>query len=149
MDKPQRILIVDDRPALRGGLRSLLSSHQDFDIIGEAGDGLEAIDSVNRLHPDLVLMDITMPRMDGIAATREIKKKWPETKILVFTIHNSPEYQTAALEAGANGYILKDSPMGRIDSNHQRCPGWETRTLSGHHGIGLPLIPACAIGTFE
>jgi DNA-binding NarL/FixJ family response regulator len=114
MDKPQRILIVDDHPALRERLRSLLSLYQEFDIIGEAGDGLEAIDSVNRFHPDLVLMDITMPRMGGLAATREIKQKWPETKILIFTVHNISEYQTAALEAGANGYILKDSPSAKL-----------------------------------
>jgi DNA-binding NarL/FixJ family response regulator len=114
MDRPQRILIVDDSPALREGLRSLLAFHQEFDFVGEAGDGLEAIDSVGRLLPDLVLMDLSMPRMDGLAATREIKKKWPETKILVFTILESPEFQTAALKAGADGYLHKDSPSAKL-----------------------------------
>jgi DNA-binding NarL/FixJ family response regulator len=110
----KRILIVDDHPTLREGLRSLLSSQDIFDIVGEAGDGLEAVALVDQLHPDLVLMDISMPRMDGIAATREIKEKWPETKILIFSVHKTPEYLKAALEAGADGYILKDSPRTKL-----------------------------------
>ncbi len=107
MDEPQRILIVDDHPTLRAGLKSLLSPF--YDIVGEAADGLEAINSVERLLPDLVLMDLSMPRMDGMAATREIKKKWPKTKILAFTVHDTPEHRAAVLEAGADGYLLKDS----------------------------------------
>lgn len=113
----KRILIVDDHPILREGLRSLLSSQHDFDIVGEAGDGQEAIESVAKLHPDLVLMDISMPRMDGIAATRKIKGKWPGTKILAFTVYNTPEYIAAALEAGADGYILKDTPRDNLISS--------------------------------
>jgi two-component system, NarL family, response regulator NreC len=114
MNKQYRILIADDHPALREGLRSILSVHPNFDIIGEAADGLEAVNLVERLRPALVLMDLSMPRMDGLAATREIKGKWPETKILVFTIHESPEYQKAASEAGADGYIYKDSPSAKL-----------------------------------
>lgn len=114
MDKPQRILIVDDNPDLREGLRFLLSSHQEFNVVGEAGDGLEAVDSVDRLLPDLVLMDLSMPRMNGIEATREIKTKRPETKILAFTVHKTPEYITATLKAGADGYILKDTPRAEL-----------------------------------
>ena len=76
--------------------------------------GLEAIDSVIELHPDLVLMDLSMPRMDGIAATEEIKKQWPGTKILVFTIYNSSEYQTAALNAGADGFITKGASQAEL-----------------------------------
>ncbi len=110
----KRILIVDDHPTLREGLRSLLSSQDIFDIVGEAGDGLEAVALVNKLHPDLVLMDISMPRMDGISATREIKEKWPETKILIFSVYKTPEYLKAAREAGADGYILKDSPRTKL-----------------------------------
>ena len=110
MDNKKRTLIVDDYPGVREGLRSLLSSHQDFDIVGEAGDGLEAIELVGELHPDLVLMDMSMPRMDGMTAIREIKKKWPKTLVLAFTIHKSPEYVFATLIAGADGYILKDDP---------------------------------------
>ncbi len=109
MDIAQRILIVDDHPALREGLRSVLYLHPNFHIVGEAADGMEALDSVERLRPDLILMDLSMPRMDGVTATREIKKKWPKTKILAFTNHNAPEYLTAVLKAGADGYLSKDS----------------------------------------
>jgi CheY-like chemotaxis protein len=114
MDNKIRILIVDDNPILREGLKSVLSHSPIFDIVGEAADGLEAIDSVKKFHPDLVLMDLSMPRMDGIAATKEIKKQWPETKILAFTVHNTPEYLTATLKAGADGYLLKDSSRDEL-----------------------------------
>lgn len=114
MAKPQRILIVDDHPAIREGLKAILSTQPNCDIVGEAADGLEALNLAERLQPDLVLMDLSMPLMDGIAATREIKKKWPETKILVFTNHDNPEYRTAALKAGAEGYLLKDSTSAKL-----------------------------------
>jgi CheY-like chemotaxis protein len=109
-----RILIVDDSPVLREGLKSVISNSPTYDIVGEASDGLEAIEAVSKFHPDLVLMDLSMPRMDGLTATEKIKKEWPATKILVFTIHKSPEYWTAALNAGADGYIEKDSPKAEL-----------------------------------
>lgn len=114
MDIKKRILIVDDHLALREGLKSILSFSPIFDIVGEACDGLDALNFVEKLLPDLVLMDLSMPRMDGIAATREIKKKWPGTKILIFTVHNTTEYQTAALKAGADGYLLKGSSSAEM-----------------------------------
>ena len=114
MDNKKRTLIVDDYPVVREGLRSLLSSHQGFDIVGEAGDGLEAVELVSELHPDLVLMDMSMPRMDGMTAIREIKKNCPKTLVLAFTIHKSPEYVFATLIAGADGYILKDDPWTEL-----------------------------------
>jgi CheY-like chemotaxis protein len=119
VDNKARVLIVDDNPILREGLKSVLSYSPIFDIVGEAGDGLEAIDAVEKYHPDLVLMDLSMPRMDGLAATEEIKKQWPGTKILVFTIHKSPEFQTAALNAGANGFVSKDSSRVELIQNIQ------------------------------
>lgn len=114
MKGAKRILIVDDHPTLREGLRALLSSQDMFDIVGEAGDGQEGIELVENLHPDLVLMDISMPKMDGLSATREIKRKRPHTKVLVFSVYKSSEYLQAALEAGADGYILKDSPRTKL-----------------------------------
>ncbi len=109
MVEKQSILIVEDQTILREGLRSLLSFQPDLEIIGEAGDGLEGIRSVDKLLPNLVLMDLSMPRMSGMEAIKEIKKKWPEIKILALTVNDSEEYIIAALKAGADGYILKDS----------------------------------------
>jgi DNA-binding NarL/FixJ family response regulator len=110
----RRIVIAEDYTILREGLRSLLSSHPDFEIVGEAEDGQEAIRNVDRLKPDLALMDLSMPRMNGMDAIKEIKKRSPQTKVLVLTIHRTEEYIHAALQAGADGYILKDSTHAEL-----------------------------------
>lgn len=109
MSEKNRIVIAEDHTILREGLRSLLSSHPDFEIVGEAEDGREAIRCVENLSPDLVLMDLSMPRMNGMGAIREIKKRFPETKILALTVHKTEEYVLATLEAGSDGYLLKDA----------------------------------------
>jgi DNA-binding NarL/FixJ family response regulator len=114
MIEKQRILIVEDHTILREGLKSLLSSHLDFEIVGEAGDGLEAIRAVDRVQPNLILMDLSMPRMDGIAAIREIKKKWPKIHVLALTVHKTEEYIMATLGSGADGYILKDTTHAEL-----------------------------------
>ena len=114
MTEKQRILIVEDHTILREGLKSLLSSHPDFEIVGEAGDGLEAVRAVDRLHPNLILMDLSLPRMDGIAAIREIKKKWPKIHVLALTVHKTEEYIMATLGSGADGYILKDATHAEL-----------------------------------
>lgn len=109
LNEKNRIVIAEDHTILREGLRSLLSSHPDFEIVGEAEDGREAIRCVENLSPDLVLMDLSMPRMNGMGAIREIKKRFPETKILTLTVHKTEEYVLATLEAGSDGYLLKDA----------------------------------------
>jgi len=109
MPKKHRIVIAEDHTIVREGLRALLSSHPDFEIAGEAEDGREAIQRVENLLPDIVLMDLSMPRMSGMEAIREIKKRSPETKILVLTVHKNEEYIFAVFQAGANGYVLKDA----------------------------------------
>lgn len=103
------VLIVEDHTLIREGLRSLLSSHPDLEVVGEAGDGREAIQRCEKLAPALILMDLSMPRMGGVEAIREIKKVRPATKILALTVNDSEEYVLATLKAGADGYILKDS----------------------------------------
>jgi DNA-binding NarL/FixJ family response regulator len=108
------VLIAEDHTLIREGLRSLLSSHPDLEVIGEAADGREAIERVEKLSPALVLMDLSMPRMGGVEAIREIKKKWPKIKILALTVNDSEEYVLAALRAGADGYILKDSSHAEL-----------------------------------
>ena len=105
----KKILIVEDHTILREGLKSLLSTNPEIEIAGEAGDGREAIWLVEKLNPDMVLMDLSMPRMDGMQAIREIKRRWPEKRVLALTAHKTEEYVLATLKAGADGYLLKDS----------------------------------------
>ena len=102
-----RILIVDDHTIVRTGLRLLLEAEQDILVVSEAVNGLEALKLVEIHHPDVVLMDIAMPGMDGLEATRQIKARWPEVKVLCLTMHRSDEYFFEMLKAGASGYILK------------------------------------------
>jgi len=114
MPAKHRIVIAEDHTILREGLRSLLSSGPDLEIVGEVGDGREAIRCVEKLKPDLVLTDLSMPRMNGMDAIREIKKRSPGTKILVLTVHKTEEYILATLRAGADGYLLKDSTHAEL-----------------------------------
>ena len=109
MDKKHRILIVDDHTLLRAGLRALLMQDVGFEVVGEAENGRDAIRAVGQLTPDLVLMDLTMPGMNGIEAITEIKRRYPEVRVLVMTLHTAEDYIHASLKAGADGYILKDA----------------------------------------
>ena len=109
MNQKYRIVIAEDHTILREGLRALLSSRPEFEIVGEAEDGRMAVQCIERLNPALALMDLSMPRMNGMDAIREIKKRCPETKILVLTVHKTEEYILATFKAGADGYALKDS----------------------------------------
>jgi len=109
VNQKYRIVIAEDHTILREGLRALLSSRPEFEIVGEAEDGRAAVQCIERLKPTLALMDLSMPRMNGMDAIREIKKRCPETKILVLTVHKTEEYILATFKAGADGYALKDS----------------------------------------
>jgi two-component system, NarL family, response regulator NreC len=104
---PIRILIADDHTIVRSGVRLLLEAEPDIEVVGEALDGKQAVELVSSLHPDVVLMDIAMPGMDGLEATRQIKSQFPHIQILVLTMHRSDEYFFEILEAGASGYLLK------------------------------------------
>ncbi len=105
--KQIRVLIVDDHAVLRDGIRSLLESYEDLLVVGEAGNGREAVELAGELSPDVVLMDVAMPEMDGIEATRRIVAAYPEIRVLVLTQHDNREYVFPILEAGAAGYLLK------------------------------------------
>ena len=109
MKEKRRILIVEDYKILREGLRALLSSNPDYEVAGEAGNGQEAIRVAEKLRPHLILMDLSMPKTNGLTAIKEIKKKFPKTKILVLTVHKAEEYVRNSLRMGADGYALKDS----------------------------------------
>jgi DNA-binding NarL/FixJ family response regulator len=108
-DTTQRILIVDDHALLRAGLRALLSQDPGIEIVGEAADGREAVRAVGQLAPHLVLMDLSMPEMSGMEAITEIKRRYPEVRVLVLTLHRGENYVHESLKAGADGYILKDA----------------------------------------
>ena len=102
-----RVLIVDDHAILREGIRALLGLFGEVEVIGEAGDGREAIEKVRELNPDVVLMDVAMPGVDGLMATRQISKDFPRSKVLVLSQHDNKEYVLPILKAGAAGYVLK------------------------------------------
>jgi NarL family two-component system response regulator LiaR len=101
------VIVADDHPILRDSIIQLLEKEGGFDVVGEAGDGLEAVRLVNEKCPNVVVMDIEMPGLDGINATRQIKASHPEVSVLALTVHDGEEYITALLEAGATGYLLK------------------------------------------
>lgn len=103
-----RILLADDQTIIREGIRSLLASHGDLTVVGEAGDGEAAVALAHKLKPDVVLMDIRMPKMDGVEATRLIKGDLPETVVIVLTTFDDDEYVIKAMTYGASGYLLKD-----------------------------------------
>ncbi|MEM8578640.1 MAG: response regulator transcription factor [Pseudomonadota bacterium] len=109
-----RVLIVDDHPMVAAGIRSILESYDDLDVVGTLGNGQEVIDRLATLAPDVILMDLNMPRMGGLTATELVLERRPETKVLILSMHDSPEYISSALGHGAMGYILKDVPTDEI-----------------------------------
>ena len=108
-----RVLVVDDQSLVRAGFRLVLENHDDLEVVGEASNGHEAIHSAGRLKPDVVLMDIRMPELDGIAATRAITTTHP-ARVLVLTTYDLDEYVYDALQAGASGFLLKDTPPSQL-----------------------------------
>jgi len=103
------VLLADDHAVVRDGLRALLESGQDLQVVGVAGNGREAVTEAQRLHPDIVIMDIAMPELDGVEATRRIAEKCPDTRVLILSMYLSAEHIHRALQAGAQGYVLKES----------------------------------------
>jgi DNA-binding NarL/FixJ family response regulator len=104
-----RVILADDHLVVRAGLKALLAANRDIEVVGEAANGLEALALVERLKPDVVVLDLDMPVMDGIAATRELAKRGTSTRVLILTMHSEDEYLVALLEAGAAGYLVKNA----------------------------------------
>jgi DNA-binding NarL/FixJ family response regulator len=105
-----KILIADDHPVVREGLCAMLSREVDFEVIGEARDGVEAVNKTKELNPDVVLMDLRMPEMDGVEAMRQIRSAMPDVKFIILTTYSDDEYIFSGIEAGARAYLLKDAP---------------------------------------
>ena len=113
-DKRIRLILADDHAVVRAGTRQLLERQPDFDIVGEASDGEEAVRLAHQLQPDVVVMDVRMPRVSGVEATRRIKEECPDVRVLVLTAHDDDEYVFALLQAGANGYLLKTAEFEEL-----------------------------------
>src|SRR5918995_3281670 len=134
LPKVARILIADDHALVREGLRTMLSGEDGIEVIAEANDGQQALDICRDLKPDLVLMDVRMPVMDGLEATKRIKAEMPKTSVMMVTMHENPDYLFEAVKAGAAGYVLKDAGGGGL-------LGAVRRTLGG----GSPLNPELSV----
>jgi len=128
-----RVLLVDDHPVMRDGLRLVLSTQSDFEVVSEAANGDEAIALARRTHPDIVLMDLEMPGIDGMQATESIKREFPQMHIIVFTAYFSDEQIIGAMRAGASGYLLKGAPRGEL-----------FQAIRTAHAGGMPLEPQVA-----
>ncbi len=116
-----RLIIVDDHALVRSGLRSILDEESELEVVGEAKNGREAVEVCRRLCPDLVLMDVRMPEMDGLTATRAVKRECPRASIMMVTLHEDPDYLFEALKSGAAGYVLKDADEDELLSAVRRA----------------------------
>ncbi|PKN67598.1 MAG: DNA-binding response regulator [Deltaproteobacteria bacterium HGW-Deltaproteobacteria-15] len=139
MDHKRKIVIAEDHKILREGLKSLLRTVEDLEIVGEAADGIEAIRCVENYHPDLLLLDLSMPKMNGISVIRDLKSRLPETRILVLTIHESEDYILEAFRSGLDGYCLKDANYSELliairsvlDGKRYLSPSISEKVLAG------------------
>ncbi len=151
-EQTHRLVIAEDHTILREGLKALLSTRADLEVVGEATDGREAVRAVQELNPDLILLDLSMPRSNGLEALKEIKRLSPQTKVLVLTVHKTEDYVFTALQAGADGYVLKDSSASELilavrsvlNGERYLGPAIAGTVVSGYLGSrdGKPLRPS-------
>jgi DNA-binding NarL/FixJ family response regulator len=134
LSKRTRILLADDHSFILAGIRSLLEAH--YDLVGEVSDGRALVEAAGTLRPDLIILDVTMPLLNGIDAARQIKKAWPEALLLFLSMHNSPVYLREALDAGGSGYLLKSSAVEELRTAIQKVlKGQMYVAPSFEHGI--------------
>jgi two-component system response regulator NreC len=127
-----KIVLADDHRIVRQGVRALLEAEPDFDILAEAKDGLEAVSMVERFHPDILLLDLIMPEMNGLEVTRVVRKRFPKTNIVFLKMHANEAYVLEALQAGARGYVIKDSSSEELVRAIREV-------AAGHRYLGPPL----------
>ena len=135
-----RVIIADDQALVRGGLKMILEAQPDIHVVAEAADGVQAVDLATRLHPDVILMDIRMPRLDGIDATRRLVEVAPQTRIVILTTFGLDRYVFEGLQAGASGFVLKDSPPSELVH--------AVRVVAGGEVLLSPAITAKLIATY-
>ena len=153
MSGKKKIFIVEDHQLFREGLKAMLSGHQAFEVVGESGDGLEALRYIQKIEPDLVLLDLTMPVINGYSVLREIRRRFStRVKVLVLSIHNSDHYVLQAFEEGADGYCVKDSSLDELrlavcsvlDGKRYISPGIADKVLEGYVEHSRQLKPKSA-----
>ena len=143
MTEPTRILIVDDHPMVAAGIRAILETYEDIAVVGTLSNGREAIEQVAAFDPDVILLDLNMPQVNGLTATEIILERRPDTRILILSMHDSPEYISTALSHGAMGYVLKDVPTEEVKKaidtvmagNRYLCTG-ASESLRPADGLG-------------
>ena len=135
-----RVLVVDDHPMVAEGIRSLLESYDGIDVVATFGNAQEVIDHVNDLAPDVILLDLNMPGLSGLNATEMILEKRPKTRIVILSMHDSPEYISTALSHGAIGYILKDVPTEEIHTAIETVMAGKQYLCTGAKGSLQPTI---------
>ena len=148
-----RVLLADDQRLVRSGFRMILGADPELEVVGEANDGVEAVSAARELSPDVVLMDVRMPRVDGIEATRQIGMMAEPPRVLVLTTFDLDEYVFAALRAGASGFLLKDAPEAQLlaairivaDGGSLFAPAVTRRLIERFADLGQPVAPPLAV----
>jgi two-component system NarL family response regulator len=142
MTQKTRVVVVDDHPMVAEGIEAILESYDDIDVVATLSDGQAMIDQLTELRPDVILMDLNMPGLGGLSATEMILERAPETRILILSMHDSPEYITTALSHGARGYVLKDVPTDEIKTAVDAVIAGERYLCTGAEGALEPQINA-------
>ena len=138
---PTKVVIVDDHPMVAEGIQSILESYDDVDVVATLSNGREAIDQLDQLNPDVVLMDLNMPDMGGLTATEILQERRPGIRIVILTMHDNPEYISSALSHGAMGYLLKDVPTDEIKEAIDAVMSGDTYLCTGAQGSIAPRHP--------
>lgn len=133
-----RVLIADDHPMVAQGIQSILEEHEALNVVGILSNGREVIDQLDELAPDVILMDLNMPEMGGLEATEIVLERRPETRVLILSMHDSPEYIASALNHGATGYVLKDVPTEEIANAIQTVMRGQRYLCTGAEGAISP-----------